>query len=257
MAKIIGVVNQKGGTGKTTTAINLAGYLASLGRYVLLVDLDPQGNATSGLGLDPEKLESGLYEVLSGQKRPDEAIKRTGIFGFDLLPATPDLAGSAIELVEQENREFVLKDILGRIRTNYDYILIDSPPSLGLLTINGLLASEELIIPVQTEYFALEGLGQLFKTVELINENLDTGLKIKGALLTMYDKRNRLSRQVVKEVLENFPAPVFESVIPRCVKLAESPSHGKIILQYYPRSKGARSYRNLAQEIIKIDSAQS
>lgn len=256
MARIIGIVNQKGGTGKTTTSVNLAGYLAHLGRHILLVDLDPQGNATSGLGVDQNELNHGLYEVLAGSKQPEEAILKTKTFGYELLPANPDLAGAAVELVNEPEREFVLKKALGRIRTNYDYILIDCPPSLGILTLNGLLASEELIIPVQTEYYALEGLGQLFKTVSLINENLATDLKIKGALLTMYDRRNRLSRQVAKEVQQHFPAPVFEAVIPRCVKLAEAPSHGKIISEYHPRSKGARAYKDLAEEIIRLDSAQ-
>ena len=253
MAKIIGVVNQKGGTGKTTTAVNLSGYLASLGKHVLLVDLDPQGNATSGLGFDQAELKEGLYEVLSGARKPEEVVRKTGIFGFELLPANEDLAGSAVELVSEDEREFVLKKALARIRTNYDYVLIDCPPSLGILTVNGLLASEELIIPVQTEYYALEGLGQLFKTVGLINENIQEPLKIKGALLTMYDRRNRLSRQVAKEVQRHFPAPVFDSIIPRCVKLAEAPSHGKIILQYDPRSKGGRAYGSLAEEVIKTD----
>lgn len=256
MAKIIGVVNQKGGTGKTTTAVNLAGYLAALGKYTLLVDLDPQGNATSGLGFEQENLDGGIYEVLSGTKKPEEVIKKTKVFGFEILPATSDLAGAAIELVSHPDREFILKKALGRIRTNYDYILIDCPPSLSLLTVNGLLASDELLIPVQAEYYALEGLGQLFNTVNLINESIDSPIKIKGALLTMYDKRNRLARQVSKEVQQHFPGYVFDSNVPRCVKLAEAPSHGKIILQYNPKSKGARAYKNLAQEVIKLDSAQ-
>jgi len=253
MAKIIGVLNQKGGTGKTTTAVNLAGYLAASGKYTLLVDLDPQGNATSGLGFEPAELSGGLYEVLSGQKKPEEVIKRTQLFGFELLPSTSDLAGAGVELVNVPEREFVLKNALGRVRTNYDYILVDCPPSLSLLTINGLLSADELLIPVQAEYYALEGLGQLFKTVNLINQSVPAPIKIKGALLTMYDRRNKLARQVGKEIQQYFPGYVFEAVIPRCVKLAEAPSHGKIILQYFPKSKGARAYRDLAQEIIKLD----
>lgn len=253
MAKIISLANQKGGVGKSTSAINLASYLAAMGKYVLLVDIDPQANASSGIGLNPQKVSSGLYHALIGDVLPEEVIHKTNLFGCDAMPASPDLAGATIELVNMPNREFKLYETLRRIRTDYDYILIDCPPSLGLLTVNGLVAADEVIVPVQCEYYALEGLGQLLKTIELVQENLDSPLKIKGALLTMFDRRNRLSRQVRKEVERNFDNYVFESIIPRCVKLAEAPSFGQTIFQYAPHSKGARAYQNLAREIINLE----
>ncbi len=253
MARIISVVNQKGGVGKSTTSVNLLSYLAALGKYVLLVDIDPQANATSGVGIDFRTVPLNLYHSLVGGLLPEEVIRQTGIFGYEVMPSAPDLAGATIELVGESNREFKLYELLRKIRTNYDYILIDCPPSLGLLTINGLVAADEVIIPVQCEYYALEGLGQLLKTIELVQDNLDSPIKVKGALLTMYDKRNRLSRQVRKEIERNFDGYVFESVIPRCVKLAEAPSFGQTIIQYNPHSKGAKSYRQLAEEIISLD----
>ncbi len=253
MAQIISFVNQKGGVGKSTSAINLGAYLAALGKYVLLVDLDPQANATSGIGLEEERVPLNLYHCLIDKTLPEETIKKTNIFGCDILPASSALAGAGIELVGLNKREFKLYEVLRRIRTNYDYVIVDCPPSLGLLTINGLVAADELIIPVQCEYYALEGLGQLFKTINLIKENLGGEIKIKGALLTMYDRRNRLSRQVKKEMVRNFPNYVFESVIPRCVRLAEAPSFGQPIIKYDSRSRGAKAYRQLAEEIIKLD----
>ncbi|MFH0852304.1 MAG: AAA family ATPase [bacterium] len=253
MAKIIAFVNQKGGVGKTTSAVNLAAYLAAFGKYVLLVDLDPQANATAGLGFEPEGLDKNLYHSLIGQSSPQELVRKTNIFGYEIIPASGDLAGAAVELVPLENREFRLWNMLHAIRTNYDYIIIDSPPSLGLLTINGLVAADELIIPVQTEYYALEGLGQLLKTVNLIQENLGKDLKIKGALLTMFDKRNKLSQQVAKEVRLHFPGYVFETQIPRCVRLGEAPSFGKTILQHDASSKGGKAYRQLAEEILRME----
>jgi len=253
MARIISLVNQKGGVSKTTTAINLSSYLAAMGKYVLLVDIDPQANATSGLGIEPATLSFNLYHSLIGDASPEEAIHHTGIFGYDILPASTDLAGATVELVSASNREFKLYELLRRIRTNYDYILIDCPPSLGLLTINGLVAADEVIIPVQCEYYALEGLGSLLKTIDLIRDNLERDLKIKGALLTMYDRRNRLCRQVRKEVERNFPGYVFSTIIPRCVQLAEAPSFGKTILQYDNHSKGGKAYKQLAEELINLD----
>lgn len=252
MAKIISLVNQKGGVGKSTTAINVAAFLASRGKYVLLVDADPQANATSGLGFDPEKLELSLYHSLLNQVYPEELIKKTNLFGYDLLPSNPDLAGVNVELVNMPQREFQLYNLLRRIRTHYDYILIDCPPSLGLLTINGLAAADEIIIPIQCEYYALEGLGQLLKTIDLIKTNLGRDLKIMGAVLTMYDKRNRLARLVMKEVQRYFPGRVFGAVVPRCIRLAEAPSYGKTILEYALNSAGAKAYRQLAEEILKI-----
>lgn len=253
MAQVVCLANQKGGVGKSTSATNLLSYLSAMGKYVLLVDIDPQANASSGLGLEPDKLGLNLYHSLIGGLLPEEIIKKTGLFGYDIMPSASDLAGANIELVSQPNREFKLQELLRRVRTNYDYILIDCPPSLGLLTINGLVAADEVIIPVQCEYYALEGLGQLLKTIELVEENLGSPTKIKGALLTMYDRRNRLSRQVRKEMERNFPSYVFETIIPRCVKLAEAPSFGQTILQYNPRSRGARAYQQLAKEILNLD----
>lgn len=253
MAKIISLVNQKGGVGKTTSAINIATYLASAGKFVLLVDLDPQGNASSGLGIDIRKVEKSLYHSMILGEHPTKIILKTETLGHDLIPSSQDLAGAGIELVHMDNREFRLYNVLREIRMNYDYIIIDSPPSLGLLTINGLVASDEVIIPVQTEYFALEGLSQLLNTINLVRENLQPDLKIMGAMLTMYDKRNRLSRQVIKEVQDHFPGHVFDSIIPRSVRLAEAPGFGKSILGFDALSKGARSYKNLVREIIELD----
>jgi chromosome partitioning protein len=253
MAKIISLVNQKGGVGKTTSAINLATYLASAGKFVLLVDLDPQGNASSGLGMDIRKVEKSLYHAMVMGENPLNIILKTETLGHDLIPASQDLAGAGIEMVHMENREFRLFNVLREIRTNYDYIIIDSPPSLGLLTINGLVASDAVIIPVQTEYFALEGLSQLLNTINLVRENLQPNLKIMGAVLTMFDKRNRLSRQVIKEVQDHFPGHVFDSIIPRSVRLAEAPGFGKSILGFDAFSKGARAYKNFAREVIELE----
>jgi chromosome partitioning protein len=253
MAKIISLVNQKGGVGKTTSAINLATYLAAAGKFVLLVDLDPQGNASSGLGINVNEVEKSLYHSMILGEHPSNIILKTEHLGHDLIPASQDLAGAGVELVHMDNREFRLYNVLREIRTNYDYIIIDSPPSLGLLTINGLVASDEIIIPVQTEYFALEGLSQLLSTINLIKENLQPDLKVMGAMLTMYDKRNRLARQVIKEVQDHFPGHVFDSIIPRSVRLAEAPGFGKSILGFDAFSKGARAYKNLAREIIELE----
>lgn len=252
MARIIGVINAKGGVGKTTTASNLAAYLTALGKYVLLVDLDPQANATAGLGLYLSSDHLNLYHSLIDDHEPEAIIRKTSLFGFDVLPSGASLAGAGVELVDLDEREYRLKKVLDKIRTNYDYIVIDSPPSLGLLTINGLVASEGVIVPVQCEYYALEGLGQLMSTIELVRHSLNPKLQIYGVLLTMFDKRNVLSRQVANEVGKNFPGRVFESVIPRQVSLAEAPSYGKTILQFDDDSKGAKAYRRLAEEIIRL-----
>lgn len=253
MARIISLVNQKGGTAKTTTTVNLGAYLAAMGKYVLLVDLDPQANATSGLGIDRESVSANLYHALAGQTPIQDVIIKTSLFGYDIIPSSPDLAGSAIELINQDRREFKLYDILQNIRTNYDYILIDCPPSLGLLTINGLTAADDVIIPVQCEYYALEGLSQLLRTIQLVQDNLGSETGILGALPTMYDKRNRLSREVVKEIRLNFPGRVFDTIVPRCVRLAEAPSFGQTALQFDPKGAGAKAYRQLAEEIINLE----
>ena len=253
MARIIGVINAKGGVGKTTTANNLGAYLAAMGKYVLLVDLDPQANATSGMGFHLADEHLNLYHTMIDGQEPEAIIQKSALFGFDVLPAAPNLAGATVELVDMEEREYRLKKVLDKIRTNYDYILIDSPPSLGLLTINGLVAAERVIIPVQCEYYALEGLTQLFKTVDLVKNSLNPQLKILGVLLTMYDKRNKLANEIVLEVKKNFPGRVFDTIIPRSVSLAEAPGFGKTILQFDERSKGAQAYKELAEEIIKLE----
>ena len=251
MAKVISLVNQKCGVGKTTTALNLGAYLAEAGKYVLVIDSDPQGNATSGLGLDPASIESGLYEVLAGRSGAKEAIHQTNIQNLNILPSNPNLAAANIEMVSVNNREGLLKDTLLGIRNDFDFVLIDCPPSLGLLTINGLVASDRVIIPVQSEYYALEGLGQLLSTVRKVQQNLNKELRIMGAVMTMHDRRTKLSARVIKEMNRHFPNRVFESVIPRNVKLSEAPSHGQTIRQYEPWSKGAKAYKRLAEEILK------
>ena len=252
MARIIGIVNQKGGVGKTTTAINLAAFLALHGKYVLLVDIDPQANATAGIGASVSEDHPNIYHCIVNDQNPASMLKKTSMFGFDVLPANQSLAGATVELVSMEEREYRLKQVLGNVRMNYDYILIDCPPSLGLLTVNALAAAEGLIIPVQCEYYALEGLGQLLKTVELVRQGLNPDLQVLGVLLTMYDKRNQLARHVVNEVNRNFPGRVFDTVISRAVDLAEAPSFGKSILQFNPNSKAAQEYRRLADEVLKL-----
>lgn len=253
MGNIIAVVNQKGGVGKTTTAVNLSVYLAHLGKHVLLVDIDPQANATSGLGVDNSSLEYGIYEALIGTKNIIEVIKRTVQARLKIAPATLSLAGAGIELVEVDNREFRLSNILENIREEYDYIIIDGPPSLGLLTVNSLVAADKVLIPVQSEYFALEGLGQLLKTINLVQNNLKPNLSIMGAVITMFDKRNKLSGAVMEELYKYFPNHIFRSVIPRSVRLAEAPSYGRSILHYDHKSKGGRAYENLAREILSLE----
>jgi chromosome partitioning protein len=253
MGKIISIVNQKGGVGKTTTALNLGAYLAYLGKQVLLVDIDPQANATSGLGVDHKNLEHGVYEALIGQKTIFEVIKYTLQDGYKIAPATISLAGAGIELVNMEDREFRLSRILNLIKDEYDYIIIDGPPSLGLLTVNSLVAADEVLIPIQSEYFALEGLSQLLETIGLVQNNLKPELGIMGAVITMFDKRNRLSGSVMNELYQYFPNRVFRSIIPRSVKLAEAPSYGRSILYYDPTSKGGRAYEKLAREVIDLE----
>ncbi|MDP3900719.1 MAG: AAA family ATPase [bacterium] len=253
MSKIISIINQKGGVGKTTTAINLGSYLAHLGKRVLLVDIDPQANATSGLGIDQSTIESGIYESLIGDAVLSQSLKRTLQDNFKVAPATMSLAGAGIELVNLPRREFRLEETLNNIRDEFDFIIVDSPPSLGLLTINGLVAADEILIPIQSEYFALEGLGHLLHTISLVQSNLKPNLGIMGAVITMYDSRNRLSRDVMNELYQYFPNKVFRSVIPRSVRLAEAPSFGRTILHYDPRSKGARAYEKLAREVVGLE----
>ena len=250
MGQIIGIINQKGGVGKTTTAVNLAAYLAWRGKKTLLVDADSQGNATSGLSKDIE-VESTLYDVLIDGTAPEEAVVKTDIKKLHLLPASIDLAGAEIEMVPLENREMLLKKVLEPFKEKYDYILIDCPPSLGLMTVNALCAAGRIIIPIQAEYYAMEGLSQLVKTVGMVTKRLNPGLSIMGILLTMFDGRTNLSIQVADEVKKYFGSKVFKTVIPRSVKLSEAPSFGEPILTYAPKSKGADAYKKLSREVIK------
>src|SRR3989338_8326427 len=215
MTRVIAIANNKGGTGKTTTAVNLPVFLAAMGKKVLLVDLDNQANATFSLGISPRNLPLSVYHALSGQVSPSAIIRKSSFFNYEIMPASPDLAGSTVELVSADNREFKLRQLLEKVQALYDFIIIDSPPSLGLLTINALCASNEVLIPVQCEYLALEGLGQLLDTIKLVKENLGHDLKIAGALLTMYNKTNKISKEVAQEVREKFPGHVFNTVIPR------------------------------------------
>ncbi len=252
MAQVYAVVNQKGGVGKTTTAVNLGAYLAALGKFVLLVDLDPQANATSALGVDHRQVERGIYEALCGAARVQDVVVETRTPGYRLAPATGALAGANVELVGMDRREWRLYDALLEVRGAYDYILIDCPPSLGLLTVNGLVAGDQVLIPVQAEYFALEGLGQLLETVGLVRQHIKPDLSVLGAVLTMYDKRNTLSDAVMRDLYQYFPDRIFRTTIPRNVRLAEAPSHGRSILEYDPASTGAKAYERLAREIAGL-----
>ncbi len=251
MARVIAICNQKGGVGKTTTAVNTAAYLATLGRRSLLVDFDPQANASSALGVNPMTLERSVYHGIIGQAEHQDVLYASELHNLHVIPSAPHLAGALVELVSMPEREYFLRKFLVPIRHLYDYIFIDLPPSMSLLTINGLLASEEVLIPVQTEYYSLEGLGQLLESINLIRSNLGTGPSVAGALITMHDNRERLSREVVKNLREKFPYHVFETEIPRNVALAEAPSFSKPIVLYRPDSAGAQAYRRFAEELIR------
>lgn len=244
---IISVVNQKGGVGKTTTVVNFSAALANLGKKVLLIDLDPQANASSGVGV--EDRTKGIYEILSEQIVLTEGLKEIRP-NFWIIPANQNLAGANIELVTLPEREKFLARTLTKLPINFDYIFIDNPPSLGLLTVNSLVAADKVLIPVQAEYYALEGLGQLLNTINLVKENLQPDLDILGALVTMYDEKTQLAREVWEELYKHFPNKIFRTVIPRHIKLAEAPSFGKTILEYAPYSKGAKAYRRLAKEFL-------
>ena len=250
MGKIISVANQKGGVGKTTTAINIAALLAKKGNKVLLVDADPQGNATSGMGLEKDS-EFSTYDILINDVEVHNTVQSTQVKNLDLCPTNMSLAGAEVELVNLEEREFRLKKKLDNVKEHYDYIIIDCPPSLGLITLNALTASDSVLIPVQCEYFALEGVGELLKTIDLVRRYYNKNLSIEGAVLTMFDSRTKLSNQVVTEINKYFENKVFDTVIPRNVRLSEAPSYGMPITLYDPRSKGAKSYDKLVKELLK------
>ncbi|MGB4596029.1 MAG: ParA family protein [Anaerolineaceae bacterium] len=254
MGKVYTIVNQKGGVGKTTTTINLGAYLGSFGQKTLLIDLDPQANATSCLGIDRHTIENGTYEVLIGSQPITDQILHNSRFKLSLLPSSPNLAGAEIEMIDLSERETRLHKLVSGLTSHYDYILIDCPPSLGLLTLNGLIAARDgVIIPVQTEYLALEGLGQLTQTLTRVRQNLFPDLTIRGVLLTMFDGRTNLATDVMKEVQKFFPEQVFNTFIPRSVRLAEAPSFGMPISVYSPDSSGAKAYRSLAMELLSRD----
>ncbi|PWW08837.1 chromosome partitioning protein [Paenibacillus cellulosilyticus] len=255
LAKTIAITNQKGGVGKTTTSVNLGACLASLGKRVLLVDIDPQGNTTSGIGINKADVENCIYDILIDDVHPKDAICSTNVPGLNIIPATIQLAGAEIEMVSTISREVRLKKALQLVSKDYDYILIDCPPSLGLLTINSLTAADSVLIPIQCEYYALEGLSQLLNTVRLVQKHLNTSLQIEGVLLTMFDARTNLGIQVIEEVKKYFQQKVYQTIIPRNVRLSEAPSHGQAIITYDPRSKGAEVYLELAKEVIMYEQA--
>lgn len=250
MSRIIAIANQKGGVGKTTTAINLAACLAIAGRKTLLIDIDPQANASSGIGFDRSKISRNIYQILIHEQSIDSVALSTYIKNLDLLPSSIQLAGAEIELVSTIARETRLKQALEKIRDRYDFLIIDCPPSLGLLTVNALTASDSILIPIQCEYFALEGVSQLVNTIHLIKKALNPDLEIEGILLTMHDSRTNLSIQVIEEIQAHFKSKVYKTIIPRNVRLSEAPSHGKSILHYDPKSVGAKAYLELAAEVL-------
>lgn len=250
MGYVIALANQKGGVGKTTTSVNLGACLADAGKKVLLIDLDPQGNATSGLGVDKKDIEEGVYDVLINDVDLKDVILKSSHHGLDIVPTTIALSGAEVELTNLMARETRLKDAFGGVKDEYDYILIDCPPSLGLLTINAFTACDSILIPVQSEYYALEGLSQLLNTIKLVRKHFNPNLKIEGVLLTMYDKRTNLGQQVNAEVKKYFGDQVYETIIPRNVRLSEAPSHGQAIVDYDKRSTGAKVYQQLAKEVL-------
>ena len=256
MGKIIAIANQKGGVGKTTTSVNVSTIFAKRGKKTLMIDADPQGNATSGLGIEKD-VELSTYDILINDTEIEEVIQDTTIRNFKVCPSTINLAGAEVELVSTEEREFKLKKKVDKIKDKYDYIIIDCPPSLGLITLNSLTAADSVLIPIQCEYYALEGLGQLINTINIVKQGMNKRLEIEGAVLTMYDARTNLSNQVVTEVNKYFENKVYKTVIPRNVKLSEAPSYGMPITVYDPRSKGARCYEKLAREILKANDVRN
>ena len=249
--RIIAVANQKGGVGKTTTAINLSACLAEAGKRVLAIDADPQGNTTSGLGLEKNQIENTMYSLLLGECSIDDTIHKTCVDGLDIIPSNINLSGAEIELIGQEKREYILSEEVEKIKNNYNFIIIDCPPSLNLITINALTAADTVLVPIQCEYFALEGLEQLLHTIGLVKKRLNQRLEMEGVVFTMYDARTNLSMEVVEEVKKDLGGNIYKTIIPRNVRLGEAPSHGLPITMYDGRSKGAESYRLLAEEVIE------
>lgn len=254
MARVISVFNQKGGVGKTTTVVNLSAGLGKEGRRILVVDLDPQGNATSGLGVDKNAMDRTIYDIMINGEGVEDAIVATSAEGVDLIPADVSLAGAEIELGYTDERELILKRALDDLGGDYDYVIVDCPPSLGLLSLNSLAASDSVIVPIQCEYYALEGVSQLMQTIDLVKRTVNRELEIEGVVLSMFDGRTNLSIQVVEEVKKYFKGKVYRSIIPRNVRLAEAPSHGLSVLDYDPRSKGAEAYKDLAEEFLYLAS---
>ena len=251
MGRVIAVANQKGGVGKTTTAINLSACLAEKGQKVLAIDMDPQGNMTSGLGIDKDEVEKNIYDLMIGQVGVEEVLQKEAIENLDVIPTSIDLSAAEIELIGVDDKEFIIRNAVAPIKDNYDYIIIDCPPSLSMLTINAMTTADSVLVPIQCEYYALEGLSQLIHTVELVKERLNPILEIEGVVFTMYDARTNLSLQVVENVKENLQQNIYKTIIPRNIRLAEAPSYGMPISLYDPRSKGAQAYEKFAKELLK------
>ena len=256
MGRIIAVANQKGGVGKTTTAINLSSCLAEKGKKVLAVDMDPQGNMTSGLGVDKNSVENTIYDLIIGESSIDEVLRKDIMKNLDIIPANIDLSAAEIELIDVEDKEYIVRNVIKDIKDNYDYIIIDCPPSLSMLTINAMTTATSVLVPIQCEYYALEGLSQLIHTVDLVRDRLNPELEIEGVVFTMYDARTNLSLQVVENVKDNLHQNIYKTIIPRNIRLAEAPSYGVPINEYDPKSDGSESYMRLAEEVINRENDQ-